>query len=117
MRLIIVTSLLLSNVLNNCEAELTFTDTRKDKRFTAEVIINPSGTKGNPVVCLTHCLVNKKRCKSINVNQELEKCELLGQSKLMDDSLEMKDEEGWIYYGPKQLIEVRIFMYLRTILR
>ena len=34
------------------------------------------------------------------------KCELLGQSKLLDDGLEMKDDEGWIYYGPGKTPEV-----------
>ena len=86
--------------------ELSFTDTRKNKRFTGEIIAAFSDTKGNPITCLTHCLANKKKCKSINVNEELGKCELLGQSKLMDDGLEMINEEGWIYYGPGKTPEV-----------
>eukprot|EP00111_Clytia_hemisphaerica_P002760 TCONS_00007768-protein len=103
LKILMVISLFINGVLS--QNELTFTDTRKDKRFTAEVIATPSGTNGNPIKCLTHCLANKNKCKSINVNKELGKCELLGQSKLKDDDLEMKDEEGWIYYGPAQLLE------------
>ena len=86
--------------------EITFTDTRRNKRFAGKIIATFSDTYGNPITCLTHCLANKKKCKSINVNEKLGKCELLGQSKLMDDGLEMKSEEGWIYYGPGKTPEV-----------
>ena len=83
-----------------------FTDTRRNKRFTGKIIATFSDNYGNPIACLTHCLANKKKCKSINVNEKFRKCELLGQSKLMDDGLEMKNEEGWIYYGPGKTPEV-----------
>ena len=84
------------------EDQITFTDTRKNRRFSGKVIATFSDTNGDAIACLTHCLSNKKKCKSINVNEKLGKCELLGQSKLRDDGLEMKNEEGWIYYGPDQ---------------
>ena len=84
------------------EDQITFTDTRKNRRFSGKVIATFFDTNGDAIACLTHCLSNKKKCKSINVNEKLGKCELLGQSKLRDDGLEMKNEEGWIYYGPDQ---------------
>ena len=83
-----------------------FTDTRRNKRFTGKIIATFSDTKGDAITCLTHCFANKKKCNSINVNEKLGKCELLGQSKLLDDGLEMKDDEGWIYYGPGKTPEV-----------
>eukprot|EP00111_Clytia_hemisphaerica_P017543 TCONS_00051932-protein len=82
------------------EDQILFTDTRRNYRFIGEIIETFSDSKVDPISCLTHCLAAKKTCKSINVNEKLGKCELLGQSKLMDDHLKMKSDEGWIYYGP-----------------
>ena len=82
--------------------QLTFTDVQQDKRLLCQQIIaEPSGTKGDPVKCLTRCLANSGKCKSINVNKDLGKCELLGQST--NDGLKLSTEEGWVYYGPKEL--------------
>ena len=82
--------------------ELTLTDVRQDQKLVSKPITSIPVSKGNPAACLAYCLTQSGKCKSINVNMGIGICEILGESKMEDDSLEMREETGWTYYGPKQ---------------
>ena len=82
--------------------ELTLTDVHRDKKLVSKPIASIPVRKGSQGPCLAHCLMQSGKCKSINVNMGIGICEILGESKMEDDSLEMREETGWTYYGPKQ---------------
>ncbi|XP_066934326.1 uncharacterized protein [Clytia hemisphaerica] len=82
------------------QGELTLTDVRRDQKLVSKPIASIPVSKRSPVSCLTHCLA--RGGKAFNVNLEKGICEILGESKMDDDSLDMKEEKGWTYYGPKK---------------
>ena len=102
--LLLVTLITFMISVVTAQHHVTFTDVRQNKRVVAEVIARI--TAPSPVECLKACMTNKGKCKSINFNQDLKSCELLGASLKTDEGLEIEENEGWTYYGPKDQFEV-----------
>ena len=81
---------------NKPQEDVIFDDIKDGKRLQAKVL--KTIEVHELFACLKECLMHNL-CKSINININKRKCELLKSSLSANKYINLKDDSGWIYYG------------------
>ena len=116
--IIFTTSLLIAEDFSEIIFNFTI---RGVKLKSSDVIVTLDNIK-SPQLCGGHCMIwsrsNQKKCKSINYNGALKKCELLETNSARFVPELFKNQPGWEYYGQKpvsiiiSIPVIRVYRYV-----
>ena len=73
-----------------------FSDVVSNSKILANVLTITKANREDQ--CIFDCILHKQ-CKSVNLNKELEICELLDEARMENDAFTHKSLKGWTYYG------------------